>query len=126
MLWINRKGIMESIGSKIKLLRLQIGLTQEQLVAEITEKFGYPINVATLSLYENNKRIPNLEFVIFISKYFNCSYDYLLGNNDNISSTQLDINELRYMLIKKIVRDIDKIDLDDILKIIDIMKEKDM
>ena len=37
---------------------------------------------ATLSRYENSKRIPNIEFVEELAKIFDVSVDYLLGRTD--------------------------------------------
>ncbi|MEY7998943.1 helix-turn-helix domain-containing protein [Clostridium sp. Mt-5] len=48
---------------------------------------------STLSRYENNLRIPNIDFVNQLAEYFQCSTDYLLGNtnikNSNDSSSKI-------------------------------------
>jgi len=37
---------------------------------------------AAISRWESKKRIPNIEALIVIAKYFNVSADYLLGLTD--------------------------------------------
>ncbi|WP_053985247.1 helix-turn-helix domain-containing protein [Niameybacter massiliensis] len=113
---------MNSIGHTIKELRLQRGLTQEQLVNELVSKFQYPINVATLSLCENDKRMPSLELVRYIAQYFQCSMDDLLGIK-NIREDN--INDLKYLAVKKFIEIIDEVDLDKLLEIIEFLIEID-
>ncbi len=118
------KGVigLNSIGHTIKELRLQRGLTQEQLVNELVSKFQYPINVATLSLCENDKRMPSLELVRYIAQYFQCSMDDLLGIK-NIREDN--INDLKYLAVKKFIEIIDEVDLDKLLEIIEFLIEID-
>ena len=61
------------IGRRIKELRTEKGLTQQEL-AEI-------LNVSSMSIsfYENEQRKPDSDFIISVSKYFGVSTDYLLG-----------------------------------------------
>lgn len=61
------------IGRRIKELRTEKGLTQQEL-AEI-------LNVSSMSIsfYENEQRKPDSEFIIACSRFFDVSTDYLLG-----------------------------------------------
>lgn len=61
------------IGRRIKELRTEKGLTQQEL-AEI-------LNVSSMSIsfYENEQRKPDSEFIIACSRFFDVSADYLLG-----------------------------------------------
>lgn len=68
-------------GDIIKELRMDAGLTQEDLA----EKFN--ISRAAISKYETGEREPNLDFLIKFSNYFNVSIDYLLGKT-RIPTTQ--------------------------------------
>lgn len=54
----------------------------------------------TLSRYENGKRIPDADFIILASKYFNCTSDYLLGISDLSKplSEELDDKELTHIM----------------------------
>lgn len=66
------------IGSRIKELRKQKGLTQSQL--------GKLINVTKVSIscYEHNSRIPNLETFIDLINALDTTPDYLLGRDINV------------------------------------------
>jgi transcriptional regulator with XRE-family HTH domain len=64
------------IGTRIRALREELGLTQ----AELSERLG--INANTLAGYERGTREPNYEKTCIFSKYFNVSADYLLGLTD--------------------------------------------
>lgn len=68
---------METLGSRIKDLRLKQGMTQKQLA----EKIG--IREATLSRYENNKRDTQWEILGKIAEQLNTSCDFLLGLSDD-------------------------------------------
>jgi len=61
------------IGRRIKELRTENGLTQQEL-AKI-------LNVPSMSIsfYENEQRKPDSEFIIACSRFFDVSTDYLLG-----------------------------------------------
>jgi transcriptional regulator with XRE-family HTH domain len=55
----------------------------------------------TLSRYENNKRIPDAEFIVRTTSFFKVSSDYLLGLSNNpatvtdlISSNRIQVNGL--------------------------------
>ena len=61
------------IGERLKELRLQHGLTQEQL----GEYLG--LTKCAISLYESEKRNPSLENIIELMYLFGVSADYLLG-----------------------------------------------
>lgn len=63
---------MESIGKRIKEIRLEHGLSQE--------KFGELLSVSqdTISLWEKGKSVPTAEFLIAIAQQFDVSVDYIL------------------------------------------------
>lgn len=61
------------IGQKIKKLREDAGLSQEQLAGE------FEIGVTALYFYESGKRIPPSEIVVKYCRRFSVSADYLLG-----------------------------------------------
>lgn len=66
-----------SIGKRIKILRLENNLTQEELAKKINTLRS---NIAN---YENNKNNPSIVVLEKLSKIFNCSTDYLLGITNN-------------------------------------------
>jgi transcriptional regulator with XRE-family HTH domain len=59
-------------GDILKELRLDAGLTQEDLALKLN------ITRAVLSKYELNINEPSLEFLSIVSDFFNVSVDYLL------------------------------------------------
>ena len=63
------------LGKRIKSLRKEKGLTQEEL--------GKLINVTKVSIccYEKESRMPTLETLIALSKVFNVDINYFLGND---------------------------------------------
>lgn len=63
---------MESIGKRIKEIRLENALSQQ--------KFGEALSVSqdTISLWENGKSVPTTEFLIAIATKFEVSVDYIL------------------------------------------------
>ena len=63
---------MQNIGKRIKELRLERGLSQEN--------FGKLLSVSqdTISLWEQGKSVPTAEFLITIATNFDVSVDYIL------------------------------------------------
>lgn len=73
-------------GDNLKRLREAEGLTQEEL--------GSKLNLlrSSISMYENNIRIPSVEIVKRIADYFGVSMDYIVSNDDprvNVLSDEL-------------------------------------
>ena len=66
---------MIEIGSKIKQLRKQKHLTQEQLAKRLW------VTKSIISAYENGVRFPSLDILTQIAYIFNVTTDYLLGVN---------------------------------------------
>jgi len=66
-----------NFGKNLRYLRIQQNMTQTDL--------GYILNVThqTISNYENNSRLCDLDTLIRISEYFNVSIDELLKNKLN-------------------------------------------
>lgn len=75
--------------SKLKSLRQANHLTQEQLANELNLRYHLNESKATISQFENNKRIPDLDRLINIADYFQVSLDYLCSNksNENVRCT---------------------------------------
>lgn len=69
--------ISVTLGERLKFLRQTRKKTLEELAADLdTTK-------TTLSRYENNKRVPDAEFIIRLANYFKVSSDYILCLTDN-------------------------------------------
>lgn len=78
-----------SFSLKLKTLRQKNNLTQEQLANELNTRYHLNESKATISQFEHNKRIPDLDRLINIADYFQVSLDYLCCNksNDNVRYT---------------------------------------
>lgn len=62
-----------SFGIKLRELRIEKGLKQEEL-AQL-----FNVSKTTICQYETNKQEPNLTLLVEIAKYFKVTTDYLLG-----------------------------------------------
>ena len=67
---------MEKFIERLKELRLERGLSQEQL-AKAT---GF--SNSAISYWETGERVPNALAIITLAKYFGVTADYLLGLED--------------------------------------------
>ncbi len=76
------------LGEKIRFLRNDQDMTQKELAKLLS------ISASTIGMYEQGRRIPDIDTISKLSRIFNVSSDYLLGlevlNNrldDNITKT---------------------------------------
>lgn len=84
------------VGERIKTLRKEKGLTQKQLAEALN------LNNTTISHYENDKRMPDLDFLTDLSSYLEVDINRLLGTeymvkNDN-GIQQISVDELNCIL----------------------------
>lgn len=64
------------LGARIKLLREELGLKQEELAKKLS------VSPSAIGMYERDLREPNNELTLKIANFFNVSIDYLLGRSD--------------------------------------------
>ena len=64
------------LGARIKLLREELGLKQEELAKKLS------VSPSAIGMYERDLREPNNELTLRIANFFNVSIDYLLGKTD--------------------------------------------
>lgn len=67
---------------KLKDMRLNLNLTQKN----IADQLG--CNQTAYGKYERGELEPNIETLIKLSKIFNCSVDYLIGNENDFGLVQ--------------------------------------
>jgi transcriptional regulator with XRE-family HTH domain len=88
---------VESFGARLKKLRLEKDMTQEQL--------GKIFNVTNVGIakWESNDRFPDKVTLVNIAEYFHVTIDYLLGRTDSPSGngvnsdTTANINDEAYV-----------------------------
>ncbi len=88
---------MIEICKKIKELRLDKHLTQEQLAERLN------IAKATISAYESGYRFPSYEVLIRIAYIFNTTTDYLLGRERKNMVDLGDMKSEDVEIIKKLI-----------------------
>lgn len=76
---------MVDIGSRIKSLRIERHMTQEQLAKLLK------VTKSVVSAYEVSSRCPSYEVLLRMSSVFGVSTDYLLGNTGKYA---LDVSRL--------------------------------
>lgn len=90
---------MASFGEILAELRQDRNLTQKDL-AEFLH-----VSVGTISNYENNVHLPDMEKILILAKYFEVTTDYLLGRTPyNISPDLLNKDIANGVKISDLVR----------------------
>lgn len=71
---------MKTFGSKLKELRKDAGLTQEDLIKTINERYNRSISKSMISKWENDKEEPQrFSDVSSLADFFKVKSDYLIG-----------------------------------------------
>lgn len=73
--------------ARFKELRIQKGLTQEELITQFNDRYGKRYGASSISMFENDKRIPETQSLMDFADFFNVSVDYLLGRTDEPGGT---------------------------------------
>ena len=76
---------MKGIGIILRELRIEKGCTQK----EVADVLG--VTQDSISLWENDKRIPDAQYIITMAKFFDVSTDYLLGESSDYK--RIDVGE---------------------------------
>lgn len=88
--------MMYLIGKRIKKLRLQKNLTQEQLAKELN------LSKSSISYYERGDRNIPIDILIKLSDFFRVDIDYILGISNRVRSRkrelQLSDDEIKFIL----------------------------
>ena len=98
---------MSSFGERFKRIRVSKGLTQEELADDFNKQYGYALTKATITHYETNRRIPEMNTIRKFADYFTVSLDYLLCNDIGVvkegASSYLNIGTGKYIELNEIV-----------------------
>ena len=74
----NDNNIKIKVGSRIKYLGNEMGLTQEQLANKLPNVKGK----SSIANYENGSNLPSDEVKLKLCEIFNCTLDYLMCKSD--------------------------------------------
>jgi transcriptional regulator with XRE-family HTH domain len=85
----NENNIKIKIGARIRFLRTELGLTQEQLANKLTNVKGK----SSIANYENGSNLPSDEVKLKMCEIFNCSLDYLMCKSDVRNPEKVNIND---------------------------------
>ena len=114
-----------NLGERLKLLREENKITQEQLAEHLG--VGRP----TIAGYETKGKQPSFEILDKIADFFNVSIDYLLGRSDikNPSTVSIEDDNKKDSTSNEIAEQIDKLSpesQEELKKLIELYKLKDM
>ena len=86
---------MVDFGDKLKALRTDKGLSQEQLAKRLS------ITKSMISAYENSVRLPSYDVLTKIALFFNVSFDYLFGISEHqfLDTTGLSESQVKALSI---------------------------
>lgn len=105
---------MSTFGERFKALRLEKNNTQKDLA----DRFF--LNYTSISKYENNKAIPELDLLQRIADYFDVTVDYLLcrtnDRNSNVYKSNLDGHTYTIEIDKGVKREITQDELNEMVK----------
>lgn len=89
-------------GDKLRALRTEKGLTQQQLA----DKIG--LVKASISAYEQGIKYPSIEILIKLCNQFNISADYLLGLSDNMELKLSALTDEQVRLILGLIAELEQ------------------
>ncbi len=90
--------------TRIKDLREKNGLSMDKLASELG------VTKSRVNMWENNGTVPRMDVLVKLSRFFNVTTDYLLGNDDpsNLSHDNAKLNSLQRNLGKLNEEDLEK------------------
>ncbi len=92
---------------KLRILREKKEIQDNKRITQRQASIDMGLSENALRNYEN-KRLPNVFGLMKIKKYYNVSYEYLLGETDDPSpNNKTDENKKAISEIKKILHDLD-------------------
>jgi transcriptional regulator with XRE-family HTH domain len=96
---------MELFGLRLKGLRSEKGLTQQQLA----DKLG--IVKASISSYEHNANYPSIEVFIKLCKIFDVSADFLLGLSDDMDIKISHLTDEQVSIIMSLINQFERLNI---------------
>lgn len=93
---------MEYFGDKLKALRKERGLTQQQLADKMELVKG------SISAYEQNTKYPSLDVLIKLCTFFQVSADYMLGLSDDMQFKMSALTDEQAQLILQLIAELEQ------------------
>ena len=72
----------DTIGDRLRQCRHESGLTQEEVLELLRNRFNFAVARETLSKWENNKQEPSIYPVNCLAKIYNVTSDFLIDGED--------------------------------------------
>lgn len=86
---------MDSLSNRLKILRTKKGLKQK----DVANILG--ITASAYGFYEQGKRTPTIEVLLFLSKYYKVSLDWLISGSDNFGDNIVISDDSEKFFIEK-------------------------
>ncbi len=93
---------MQYFGEKLRALRLEKHMTQEQLAQKLELVKG------TVSAYEQGKKYPSIEVLVKLCTIFGISSDYLLGLSDDMQLMKAELTDDQMSMVRKLIRELEQ------------------
>lgn len=93
---------MEYFGDKLRALRMEKKLTQNDLAARLG------IVGASVLSYEKNKQYPSVEVLIQLCQTFDVSADYLLGLSDDKNFNTSTLTEEQLQIVLRLINEFEQ------------------
>lgn len=94
---------MELFGLRLRALRQEKGITQEQLANKVD------IVKASISGYEQSSIYPSIEVLVKLCKYLDVSADYLLGLSDTMESKISHLTDEQLVIILSLINQFERL-----------------
>ena len=94
--------------NRLKQLRIKKNIKQQDLAKALN------VTKQSVSNWENGKRLPNIEILILLADFYNCSLDYLVGR---------ELKEDNLKTINTLVSDLGPSSYDEVISILNILKK---
>ena len=78
---------MASFSDRLRYLRERSGFSQAEMADILTSLGGAKVSRSTVGMWESGRRMPSRESLETMADYFNVPMDYLLGREDDPTSS---------------------------------------
>lgn len=96
---------MEYFGDKLRALRIEKGITQQELATRIG------LRSSSISMYEKNQQYPSVEVLIQLCQVFDVSADYLLGILDDKEFNISSLTDEQLQIVLRLIREFEQFNI---------------